>query len=127
MLTVNPAALTITADNASKTYGQTVTFTGSEFTSTGLQNGDIDRLGDAHQCRGAGHRQSPATLHDHPSAATGGTFNCRNYTITYVNGIADGQSGGADHHGRQHEQDLRPDVTFAGTRVHQQRPQNGET
>jgi uncharacterized protein (TIGR02597 family) len=42
-LTVNPKALNITANDASKTYGQTKTFTGAEFT-TGvgeLINGDI--------------------------------------------------------------------------------------
>ena len=39
-LTVNPAALTITANNASKTYGQTATFAGTAFTASGLVNGD---------------------------------------------------------------------------------------
>ena len=39
-LTVNTAALTITADSTSKTYGQTVTFAGTEFTESGLVNGD---------------------------------------------------------------------------------------
>ena len=39
-LSVNPAALAITANNASKTYGQTFTFAGTEFTSLGLQNGE---------------------------------------------------------------------------------------
>ena len=39
-LTVNPAPLTITAESTSKTYGQTVTFAGSEFTESGLVNGD---------------------------------------------------------------------------------------
>ena len=38
--TVNPAALSITANNASKTYGQTATFAGTAFTTTGLVNGD---------------------------------------------------------------------------------------
>ena len=37
---MNPAALAITANNASKTYGQTLTFAGTEFTSLGLQNGE---------------------------------------------------------------------------------------
>ena len=32
-LTVNPAALTITANNTSKTYGQTATFAGTAFTT----------------------------------------------------------------------------------------------
>src|SRR5439155_14486672 len=39
-LTVNAAALTVTATNRTKTYGQTVTFAGTEFTSAGLVNGD---------------------------------------------------------------------------------------
>jgi len=39
-LTVNPASLTITANDASKTYGQTGTFAGNAFTITGLVNND---------------------------------------------------------------------------------------
>ena len=39
-LTVEPAALTITANSASKTYGQTATLVGTEFTESGLVNGD---------------------------------------------------------------------------------------
>ena len=38
--TVTPAPLSITANNASKTYGQTLTFMGTEFTCSGLQNGE---------------------------------------------------------------------------------------
>src|SRR5208282_331064 len=39
-LTVSAAALTVTATNRSKTYGQTVTFAGTEFTTSGLLNGN---------------------------------------------------------------------------------------
>ena len=39
-LTVNKAALTITANNRTKTFGQAVTFAGTEFTPTGLLNSD---------------------------------------------------------------------------------------
>src|SRR5208283_4517161 len=39
-LTVNPAALTITANNRSKSYGQAVSFAGTEFTASGLLNSD---------------------------------------------------------------------------------------
>ena len=39
-LTVSKAPLTITAKNESKTYGQTFTFTGAEFTTGTLYNGD---------------------------------------------------------------------------------------
>ena len=42
-LTVNPAALTVTANSATKTYGDTVTFAGTEFTTDGLVNGDSGR------------------------------------------------------------------------------------
>jgi hypothetical protein len=38
--TITPAALTITADVLTKTYGQTTTFAGTEFTTSGLVNGD---------------------------------------------------------------------------------------
>ncbi len=38
--TINPAALTITADDQSKTYGDTFTFAGTEFSAVGLVNGD---------------------------------------------------------------------------------------
>ena len=39
-LTVTPAALTITANDATKTYGDTLSFGGTEFTPSGLVNGD---------------------------------------------------------------------------------------
>src|SRR5258708_7243652 len=39
-LTVSPAALTITAKDATKTYGVTLAFAGTEFTPTGLLNSD---------------------------------------------------------------------------------------
>src|SRR5207253_5021214 len=39
-LTVNPALLTITANDTTKTYGDTVTFAGAEFTTSGLVNSD---------------------------------------------------------------------------------------
>ena len=40
---------------------------------------------------------------------------CSNYTITYANGTLTVNPAALDHHGQQHEQDLRPDGTFAGT------------
>ena len=39
-LTISPASLTITANNAGKVYGQTLTFAGTEFMASGLTNGD---------------------------------------------------------------------------------------
>ncbi|MEP9380662.1 MBG domain-containing protein [Aquabacter sp. CN5-332] len=84
-LTVNPAALTITADNASKTYGQTPTLTG--FTASGLQTGEtigsvtLTSVGTAATASVAGGPYAIIA-----SAATGGTFDAGNYAITYVNG-----------------------------------------
>ena len=39
-VTVTPRDLTVTADNLAKTYGETVNFTGTEFTQSGLQGDD---------------------------------------------------------------------------------------
>jgi hypothetical protein len=90
-LTVTPAALTVTAAAQSKTYGQgqnATGYTGSRwFTASGLQNGEligtvtlaISNNGGAAMAGVAG---SPYTIT--PSAATGGTFDPANYSITYV-------------------------------------------
>jgi Bacterial Ig-like domain (group 3)/MBG domain (YGX type)/Right handed beta helix region len=84
-LTVNPAPLTIAAENASKTYGQTLTFTGTEFTTSGLVNSDavtivtLTSAGTAPTAEGAG---SPYAID--PSDAVGSGLS--NYTISYVDG-----------------------------------------
>ncbi|MEI6166075.1 MAG: DUF2341 domain-containing protein [bacterium] len=84
-LKVNKAALAITANSRNKTCGETVTFAGTEFTATGLQNGEtvgtvtLTSSGTA----------SAATVGAHniiPDAATGGTFASANYTIIYNDG-----------------------------------------
>ena len=79
-LTVTTAALTITANDASKTYGQTATFAGTAFTASGLKNSD---------------RVASVTLTSTGAAATAtvGTYNIvasaavgtglANYTVTY--------------------------------------------
>jgi autotransporter-associated beta strand protein len=82
-VTVNPKALNITANNTNKVYGQTVTFAGTEFTSSGLTNGDsVTRVtltsGGVTNTAAAG--SYPIT----PSAAAGGGLG--NYNISYVNG-----------------------------------------
>lgn len=81
-LTVNPAALSITANNASKVYGQTPTLTG--FTATGLVNGES--VGSVTQTSagtaataGVANGPYPITV----SGATGGTFAPGNYNISY--------------------------------------------
>jgi trimeric autotransporter adhesin len=86
---VSKAPLTITANNQTKTYGQTLTFgAGStQFTSSGLQGGDT--IGTVTlACSGGAATAtvivSPYTIT--PSAATGGAFTAANYTMTYAPG-----------------------------------------
>jgi len=86
-LTVNPTPLTITANNASKYFGQTFTFAGTAFTSSGLQNGETIgsvTLTSAGAVSTATVVGSPYSIM--PSAATGGTFAAANYTLSYSNG-----------------------------------------
>jgi hypothetical protein len=86
---VNPAALAVTASAESKSYGQTVTFgSGSTlFTSSGLQNGEtIGSVTLAVSNNGGAATAPVGTYTITPSAATGGTFNPSNYTITYNTG-----------------------------------------
>ena len=87
--TITPADLTVSANNQSKTYGQTLTFGSgaTQFTNSGLQNGEM--IGSVTlACVGgtaaAGVAGSPYPIT--PSAATGETFNAANYTIGYVPG-----------------------------------------
>jgi len=86
-LTVNRKALTVTANSTSKTYGQTLAFAGTEFSSSGLANSET--IGSV-TLSSAG-AASTATVGGSPysitaSAATGGTFAANNYTISYVAG-----------------------------------------
>ncbi|MEI7751755.1 MAG: MBG domain-containing protein, partial [Candidatus Omnitrophota bacterium] len=86
-IVVDAAPLTVTADNQTKTFGSTFTFTGSEFTSSGLKNGETIgsvTLTSAGAPAAAPVSGSPYTIV--PSVATGGTFTASNYTITYANG-----------------------------------------
>ncbi|MCF8078952.1 MAG: hypothetical protein K9K88_06700 [Desulfobacterales bacterium] len=86
-LGVTPAPLGIAANSISKTYGSTVSFTGAEFSSTGLKNGETVgsvNLASAGTAPTAGVAGSPYDIT--ASSATGGTFNAANYTISYVDG-----------------------------------------
>ena len=84
-LTVSPAALTITANDGTKTYGSTKTFAGTEFTTSTLFNGDtvtsatLTSAGAAATATVAG---SPYAII--PSAAVGTGLS--NYFITYDTG-----------------------------------------
>ena len=80
---VYPAPLTITANNAAKTYGQTATFSGTAFAASGLQNGET--VGSVTiSSGGAPATAAVGSYSIVPSAATGGTFRAANYTITYT-------------------------------------------
>ncbi|PPZ90838.1 hypothetical protein C3729_11760, partial [Cloacibacterium normanense] len=84
---VSTKALTITANNRTKTYGTTLTLGTSEFTSSGLANSET--IGSVTlSAAGAASTATTAvgTYPIMPSAATGGTFTASNYAITYVDG-----------------------------------------
>ncbi|MEI6077261.1 MAG: MBG domain-containing protein [Verrucomicrobiota bacterium] len=83
-LTVNPAPLTITANNLSKTYGTTKTFAGTEFSSTGLLSGDAITSVTLTSSGAASSATAASTYAIVPSAATGTGLS--DYNITYVNG-----------------------------------------
>ena len=87
-LTINKAILNITATDKNKTYGDTTTFTGTEFTASGLQNGET--VGNVN-LSSAGASATASVNGGIPYAitasnATGGTFDASNYTISYSNG-----------------------------------------
>ena len=84
-LTVDPKDLTVTADNDSKTYGDTVVFAGTEFSTTGLVNLDtVDSvtLTSAGAAATAGVAGSPYAIVASDAVGTG----LDNYTISYVDG-----------------------------------------
>ena len=86
-LTISPATLTVSAANAGKNYGQAAAFAGTEFTATGLQNGETIgsvTLASDGAAATAGVSGSPYDIT--VSDATGGTFSAGNYNISYVNG-----------------------------------------
>ncbi len=86
-LTVTPAALTITASDQSKIYGQTLALGTTAFAASGLQNGDTVggvTLASAGAAADAGVAGSPYPIV--PANATGAGFDPANYAITYANG-----------------------------------------
>jgi hypothetical protein len=86
-LVTTRAALNITANSSTKVFGQTVAFNGSEFSSTGLQNGNS--VGSVSLTSAGAPAVATVLGSPYPiiaSAATGGTFTANNYFITYSNG-----------------------------------------
>ncbi len=96
-LTVDPKALTITADSTSKTYGDIVTFAGTEFTTIGLTNADTVTsvtLTSAGAAASATVSGSPYAIVASSAVGTG----LGNYTITYVDGALTVDHESPDHH-----------------------------
>jgi filamentous hemagglutinin family protein len=87
-LTVTPAPLTITANDATKVYGQAITLAPTAFTTTALVNGET--VGTVTEVSPGTVATAPVAGSPYaitPSDATGGTFTPGNYTIDYVNGV----------------------------------------
>ena len=88
--TINQAPLTITANNATKTYGGTLNLASTEFTSSGLITGETIgtvSLASTGAASGAIVANSPYAIT--PSggvAAAGSSFSLANYLVSYVNG-----------------------------------------
>ena len=113
-LTVGAKALTITADNRSKTYGDTVTFAGTEFTASGLVNSDtVTSVTLTSSGAGAAATVAGSPYSIVPSAAAGSGL--ANYSISYVNGTltvgAKALTVTADNRSKTYGDT----VTFAGT------------
>ena len=89
-LTVTPAALTLTASDQSKLINTTLTFNGTEYTASGLHNGEtVGTVGltssGAVSTAGNGNYAINIT----PNLYSGGTFNGANYNVTLVAGNLD--------------------------------------
>ncbi len=82
-LTVTPAALSVTASNLTKPFGQTYTFLGTEFSASGLVSGD-SVTSVTLTSTGAAAGAAVGNYSIVPSAAVG--TGVANYTITYNNG-----------------------------------------
>jgi autotransporter-associated beta strand protein len=83
---ISPAALLITANNASKCVGATYNLGTSAFTSSGLRSPET--IGSVSlTSSGSGSGAFSGSYSIVPSAATGGTFLASNYSITYSNGV----------------------------------------
>jgi len=82
-LTVTQASLAVTANSTSKTYGQTLNFAGTEFTTAGLVTGDSVSNLDMASAGAAG----TATVGSYGITATNAVGSgLTNYTINYVDG-----------------------------------------
>jgi hypothetical protein len=126
--TVNQALLGITANNQIKTYGQAFTFTGTEFTPVGLQNSETVgsvTLASAGASATASVAGSPYNIM--PNAATGGTFNPANYSISYMGGTLTVNKASLTITAANTNKIVGESLTFAGTEFLATGLQNSET
>jgi hypothetical protein len=88
-LTIDKAALTITAKSTNKTYGQAVTFAGTDFTASGLVNGDTVSgvtLNSSGYAASATVTSPGPTYTITPSAPVFSAGSAGNYSISYDTG-----------------------------------------
>ena len=84
--TITPAPLNVTANSFYKYYPDTYTFLGTEFSSSGLQNGET--IGSVYLFSDGAPANSSLGPHViYINNATGGTFDATNYGIIYHTGI----------------------------------------
>ncbi len=113
-VTVNPKAASVTANGRTKTYGDTVTFAGTEFTTLGLIGSDSVMsvtLTSGGAAAGATVALSPYTIV--PSAAVGSGLT--NYTMTYNNGSLTVNAKALDVTANNRTKTYGDAITFAGT------------
>lgn len=92
VMSVTPAPLSVTANDLTKVYGTAFTFAGTEFTTSGLRNGDVVESAFLSSL-GAPAAAGPGFYPIQISNAAGGTFNPNNYAITYVPGQMNVRAG----------------------------------
>jgi hypothetical protein len=123
-LTVDPASLTITADSSSKTYGQTVTFAGTEFTTSTLFNGDTVTSVSLTSAGAA----ATATVSGYPIVPSGASgTGLGNYTISYVDGTLTVDPASLTITADSSSKTYGQTVTFAGTEFTTSTLFNGDT
>jgi hypothetical protein len=123
-LTINPAPLTITASNASKTYGQTAALAATAFSSAGLLNGDTIE-GVTLTSTGAAPTAPIGAYALVPSAASGPRAG--NYSITYSNGTLTVSTTSLTITADNASKYVGTTLTFVGTEFMAAGLQNGET
>ena len=115
-LHVDPKTASVTANNANKTYGQTVTFAGTDFATSGFINGDSVTIVTLMSAGAAATATVTAPGPDYPivpSNAVGSGLG--NYNIGYVNGTLHVDPKNASVTANNRLKTYGQTVTFAGT------------